>query len=150
MMFTCSDRVPGRGDLGILGQEHVRPPLPHHQDHVDPGQQGDLPGPAGHQRGLPPGLAGRGAGDQAGVLAQQQQELGLLRPAHLLRLERGGSEPVGHFLHWHDLHRLGPGDRSGDYSFWFVLYWPDFSDAISVFFYLKKNLSILSQFLSLW
>ena len=101
-----------------------------------------------HQRGLPPGLAGRGAGDQAGVLAQQQQELGLLRPAHLLRLERGGSEPVGHFLHWHDLHRLGPGDGSGDHSFWFVLFWPAFGNAISVF-YLKIFFQFYLKFLSL-
>ena len=56
--------------------------------------------PAGDLRRLPAGVAGGGAGHKARVLAQQQQELGLLRPPHLLRLERGQSSWDG----WCNIH----------------------------------------------
>lgn len=48
----------GGGELRVRLQEHVRPPLPHDEDHVDPGHQGDLPGPVGYQWGLPEDLEG--------------------------------------------------------------------------------------------
>ena len=35
--------LPGRGHLRIHSQEHIWPPLPHNQDHVDTRQQGHLP-----------------------------------------------------------------------------------------------------------
>ena len=50
----------GRGHLGVHRQEHLRPPLPHHQDHVDPRQQGNISGSSGHLWRLSSGLEGRG------------------------------------------------------------------------------------------
>ena len=44
---------------------------------------------------------------------EQQQKLRLLRPTHLLRLERGGPQPAGDLVDRHHLHNLGPGNRPG-------------------------------------
>lgn len=49
----------GGGELRVCLQEHVRPSVPHHQDHVDPRHQGDLPRSVGHQWRLPTNLEGR-------------------------------------------------------------------------------------------
>lgn len=94
----------------ILTFQHLRPPVPDDQDHVDPGLEGRLPGPAGHQRGLPAGVARRRTGHPARVRAEQQQKQRLLRAADLVRLERGRPEPGGHVVDRHDLYDLGPGD----------------------------------------
>ena len=35
--------VTGRGHVRVYSKEHLRPSLPHHQDHVDTRQQGNIP-----------------------------------------------------------------------------------------------------------
>ena len=87
-------------------------------DHVDPNDDaGQLSGPAGDQRRLPAGLEAGPGRDADGVRPQQQQDLRLLRPAHVVRLERGRPEHDGDEQYRHDVHHLesrdGPGHRPG-------------------------------------
>lgn len=35
LVIVGADCGPGRGEFRVYLQEHLRPPLPHHQDHVD-------------------------------------------------------------------------------------------------------------------
>ncbi|XP_048470518.1 DDB1- and CUL4-associated factor 7 [Rhincodon typus] len=53
-----ADRGPGRGELRVHRPQHLRPSVPHHQDHVDPRHQGRLPRPARHLWRLSTGLEG--------------------------------------------------------------------------------------------